>query len=67
MGYSHPDHGEMEWKERKAPTRHEDNMSGWRCERCHVMAPEERADDVFAEYDCDEYAEILAGVTGEKE
>jgi len=63
-GYSHAGHGEMTWKVRKAPTSKENDLAGWCCERCHVMAPPERADDVFDEHDCDEYADILGTFTG---
>ena len=62
--YSHPEHDEMVWKVRKGPTSKEENLAGWRCERCHMMAPPERADKVFDEHDCDQYAEILGAVTG---
>lgn len=62
MGYSHPDHGEMEWVEYN-DHRHQD-IEGWRCEDCHVIGAPERADEVFDDHDCEEYETIRKGITG---
>lgn len=59
--YSHPDHAEMEWYE--ADTDRVD-VEGWRCTRCHVIAPPDEADDVFEEHDCDHYKNLQEGITG---
>lgn len=59
--YSHPDHGEIEWYEFETGRK---TITGWRCEKCHVMAEPEEADEIFDEHDCEQYERIRKGVTG---
>lgn len=59
--YSHIDHGEMEWVEREG-FRDENNIEGWRCEECHVIAEPERADEVFDNHDCEQYQSVRNGI-----
>ena len=59
--YNHPDHGEMEWVDSYAG--YNKKIEGWRCRRCHVIAEPERADNVFDDYDCDQYKNVRKGVT----
>lgn len=61
--YSHPDHGDIETRELN--TRIHDGETMLRCERCHVMAKPEDADEAFDDHDCDHYKDIHEGITGE--
>ena len=59
--YSHPGHGDMEWRESNGFDK---QVKGWRCVDCHVVAEPERADEVFDDHDCEQYEKVRKGVTG---
>lgn len=59
--YNHADHGEIEWYEFNG---YREQIEGWRCVDCHVIAELEDADEVFDEHDCEQYERIRKGVTG---
>jgi len=59
--YNHPDHGEMEeHRVNKARVQ----IDGYRCSVCHVVADKENPDEVFDQYDCEQYENVQKEIIG---